>query len=285
MTAGMLPGPYEWGAYECRVLQVVANKTPAGTYRAPGRYEANLARERIIDVAARRLGLEPAEIRRRNLVSPARMPHASGTNIHEYPVVYDSGDYPKLLEKALDLFGWEEMAAWRAQAPRGELRRGLGIAFFVEKSAIANWDYARVALDSDGKAIVYAGSASIGQGVETVLAQICAEGLGVPYEDVVEVRHGDTDEVPDGMGAFGSRATAIAGAAVMQAAQALRGRILRHAADMLEAHEGDLEIGDGRVFARGSPARSVALREIVAAVVSAPPGRRARPERRVVLLQ
>lgn len=266
MTAGLLPGPYEWGSYRCLVKQVVTNKTPAGTYRAPGRYEANLARERIIDVAARRLGLEPAEIRRRNLIAPARMPHRSGTHTDGHPVVYDSGDYPRLLEKALDLFEWDEMEAWRARAEaEGGLKRGLGLAFFVEKSAIAKWDYARVELDSDGKAVVHAGSASIGQGVETVLAQICADGLGVGYEDVAAVRHGDTDDVPDGMGSFGSRATAMAGAAVMQAAQALRGKILAHAADLLEASAGDLEIEGGRVVARGSPAQGVSLREVVEA--------------------
>jgi carbon-monoxide dehydrogenase large subunit len=264
MTAGLLPGPYDWGAYECRVVQVVTNKTPAGTYRAPGRYEANLARERIIDVAAHRLGLEPAEIRRRNLVPPSRMPHRSGAAIEGHPVVYDSGDYPLLLEKALDLFDWEEMSGWRAATPAGR-RRGLGLAFFVEKSAIAHWDYARVELDSLGRAVVHAGSASIGQGVETVLAQICADGLGIGYEQVAEVRHGDTDDVPDGMGSFGSRATAIAGAAVLQASEALRVRILRHAADVLEASEADLEITDGRVIARGSPTHGVSLRDVAEA--------------------
>jgi carbon-monoxide dehydrogenase large subunit len=265
MTTGLLPGPYEWGAYECRAIQVVTNKTPAGTYRAPGRYEANLARERVIDVAARRLGLEPAEIRRRNLVPPAAMPHRNGSAIHGHPVVYDSGDYPALLDKALALFDWDEMSAWRGRPSPAGGRRGLGLAFFVEKSAIAQWDYARVELDSMGRPVVHAGSASIGQGVDTVLAQICADGLGVGYDEVAEVRHGDTDDVPDGMGSFGSRATAIAGAAVFQAAKALRARILRHAADLLEASEADLEIADGRVVARGSPALGVSLREVAEA--------------------
>jgi CO/xanthine dehydrogenase Mo-binding subunit len=265
MTAGLLPGPYRWGAYDCHVDQVVTNKTPAGTYRAPGRYEANLARERIIDIAAHRLGLEPAELRRRNLVPPERMPHPSGSAIEGHPVVYDSGDYPLLLDKALRLFDWEEMSAWRAEPARDGRRRGLGVAYFVEKSAIAQWDYARVELDSLGRPVVHAGSASIGQGVETVLAQICADALGVAYDQVAEVRHGDTDDVPDGMGSFGSRATAIAGAAVLKASEALRVRILRHAADVLEASEADLEISDGRVVARGSPTHGVTLREIVEA--------------------
>jgi carbon-monoxide dehydrogenase large subunit len=265
MTAGLLPGPYEWHAYECRAIQVVTNKTPAGTYRAPGRYEANLARERIIDIAARRLGLEPDEIRRRNLVAPARMPHRSGGAIRGRPVVYDSGDYPGALAKGLATFDWDEMSAWRARGRRAGRRRGLGIAFFVEKSAIAEWDYARVELDSVGRAVVHAGSASIGQGVDTVLAQICADGLGIGYDDVAAVLHGDTDDVPDGMGSFGSRATAIAGAAVLQAAEALRVRILRYAAEVLEANEQDLEIADGRVVVRGSPELAVSLREVAEA--------------------
>ena len=265
MTAGLLPGPYEWGAYDCHVAQVVTNKTPAGTYRAPGRYEANLARERIIDVGARRLGLDPVELRRRNLVPPAKMPHRSGSAIEGHPVVYDSGDYPRLLDTALRLFDWEAMSAWRTEQAGACRRRGLGLAYFVEKSAIAHWDYARVELDSAGQAVVHAGSASIGQGVETVLAQICADALGIAYDRVAEVRHGDTDDVPDGMGSFGSRATAIAGAAVHQASEALRARILRHAADVLEASEADLEISDGRVIARGSPAQGVSLRDVAEA--------------------
>ena len=108
-------------------------------------------------------------------------------------------------------------------------------------------------LNSEGRAVVHVGSASIGQGVETVLAQICADGLGVGYDDVAEVRHGDTDTVPDGMGSFGSRATAIAGSAVLRAAEALRESVIAAAAEVLEASESDLEIADGRVAARGSP--------------------------------
>lgn len=262
MTAGLLPGPYRWGAYECRIRQVLTNKTPAGTYRAPGRYEANLARERMIDIGARRLGLDPIEIRRRNLVGPAAMPHRTGTHVDGKQVEYDSGDYPKLLDEALDLFDHDEVAAWRSADPGPNRKRGIGTAYFVEKSGIANWDYARVELNSEGRAVVHVGSANIGQGVQTVMAQICAEGLGVGFDDVAEVRHGDTDAVPDGMGSFGSRATAIAGSAVMQAAQALRKRVLAAAAEHLEAAEGDLEISGGRVSARGSRSPSVSLVEL-----------------------
>jgi carbon-monoxide dehydrogenase large subunit len=254
MSAGLLPGPYRFGAYRCDVRQILTNKTPAGTYRAPGRYEANLARERIIDIAARRLGADPVELRRRNLVGPASMPYVTGTEIDGHGVTYDSGDYPLLLDHALDLFGDGEMRRWReAPAPPGR-RRGIGVAAFVEKSAIGQWDYARVGLASDGRVVVHAGTASVGQGVETVLAQICADTLGVAYAEVAAVRHGDTADVPEGMGAFGSRATAITGAAVMRATERLRERLLATAADVLEAAAEDLEVVPGGVAVRGTSA-------------------------------
>jgi CO/xanthine dehydrogenase Mo-binding subunit len=134
----------------------------------------------------------------------------------------------------------------------------------VEKSGIARWEYARVGLAADGGAVAHVGSASVGQGVETVLAQVCAETLGVPYE-AVTVSHGDTDVVPEGMGAFGSRASMLGGSAVALAAQALRERLLHAAAERLEADPGDLTIEGDRVIARGSPAVGVPLAELAAA--------------------
>ncbi len=262
MTAALLPGPYRWGAYRCEVRHVVTNKTPAGTYRAPGRYEANFARERMIDIGAHRLGIEPDDLRRRNLVEPGAMPYANGTHTDGHPVTYDSGDYPKLLTKGSRLFGKKRMREWRrAESPPGRCR-GIGLAFFVEKSGIARWDYSRVELSEEGEATLFVGSASIGQGVETVLAQICAEALGIGYDDVAEVRHGDTDEVPDGMGSFGSRATMIAGSAVHNASLALRGRLFARAAELLEASEEDLGLTGGSVVVRGSPSRGVPLSEL-----------------------
>ena len=265
LTAGLLPGPYRFGAYRSRVRQVVANKTPAGPYRAPGRFEMNVVRERIVDLAARRVGLAPDELRRRNLIGPESMPYPAGTHTAGHPVVYDSGDYPAQLDRGLDLFGYDEMLAWRSQpAPPGK-RRGVGIACFVEEGAIAEWEYARVAVDSRGKAVVHVGVASVGQGVETALAQICADALGIACEDVAAVHHGDTASVPAGIGTFGSRATAMAGAAVQRAGEAVRARVLDHAAAMLEASPADLELVDGRVVPRGSPTRGVSLADVAAA--------------------
>jgi carbon-monoxide dehydrogenase large subunit len=248
MSGGLLPGPYLWPSFRCKVRQVVTNKTPSGTFRAPGRYETTLARERAVDVAARRIGLDPVELRRRNLIPAERMPYDNGSETDGHPVVYDSGDYPLLLEQALELFGDEEMRRWREEPVLDGERRGVGLAFFVEKSGIAEWEYARIEIGDDGRPFVYSGSASVGQGVETVLAQIAAEQLGLPY-DSVTVRHGDTDEVPDGMGAFGSRATSLGGAAVAEAATALRERLLGLAGEELGLDPAELDLAPGGVVA------------------------------------
>ena len=241
MSGGLLPGPYAWPAFRAKVRQVVTNKTPSGTYRAPGRYETTLARERAVDIAARRIGMDPVELRRRNLIPTERMPYDNGSLTDGHPVVYDSGDYPLLLDQGLELFDDEAMRRWRAEPTPAGRRRGLGLAFFVEKSGIAEWEYARVTLSDDARPTVFSGAASVGQGVETVLAQVAAEQLGLPYESVT-VRHGDTDEVADGMGAFGSRATSLGGAAVAEAANALRGQLLELAALERDLDSADLDL-------------------------------------------
>jgi aerobic carbon-monoxide dehydrogenase large subunit len=264
MTSALLPGPYRWSAYECVARQVVTNKTPAGTYRAPGRYEANFIRERMIDIAARRLGRDPADLRRQNLIAAGEMPYEVGTHTDGHPVVFDSGDYPLLLEKGLANFGYEEMLRWRQEDSGPGRRRGVGVGYFVEKSGIARWEYARVGVGSDGGAVVHVGSASVGQGVDTVLAQVCADTLGVSY-DAVTVRHGDTDVVPEGMGAFGSRASMLGGSAIARAAEALRARLLALAAERLEVDPGDLAVQGDRVVAKGAPAVGVPLSELAEA--------------------
>jgi len=260
MTAALLPGPYRWPSFRVEMSQVVTNKTPAGTYRAPGRYEANFVRERAIDVAAHRLGIDPVELRVRNLIEPAQMPYTTGTHTDGHPVVYDSGDYRRLVALTLERFDRDAWIRWRgrAEAPN---RRGIGVALFVEKSGIARWEYARVGIGDDGAATVYSGSASLGQGLETVLAQICVAALGVSY-DAVRVVHGDTDAIPDGMGAFGSRATTLGGTAVLQSAETLRRRLLDLASKQLEIDPADLLVRDDRVVARGADSRFVLLSEL-----------------------
>jgi aerobic carbon-monoxide dehydrogenase large subunit len=126
MTVALLPGPYRWGAYDCTAQQVVTNKTPAGTYRAPGRYEANFVRERMIDIAARRMDRDPADLRRQNLIPASKMPYEVGTHTDGHPVVFDSGDFPLLLDKGLDNFDYAEMLRWRGAAPGPDRSRGAG---------------------------------------------------------------------------------------------------------------------------------------------------------------
>ena len=258
LSVSMLPGPYRWSAYRGEYRSVVTNKTPGGTYRSPGRFETNFVRERLVDIAAHRLGLDPLEVRRMNLIGRESFPYVVGTLYDGHPVIYDSGDYRLLLDKALKAFDWERMKAWRMEPAAGALKRGVGIGYFVEKAGPAEREYARIELNEKGDVFVYTGSVSVGQGVETVLAQVCASHLGLPYERIT-VLHGDTETIPEGMGAFGSRATMLGGAAVMGASKALREQLLDAAAQELEAAPADLVLTPEGVSVAGAPSRMVPL--------------------------
>jgi len=262
LSISMLPGPYLWPAYRGEYRSVVTNKTPGGTYRSPGRFEINFVRERLVDMAAHRLGMDPVDLRRRNLLDRASFPHDVGTLYDGHPVIYDSGDYALLLDKALLAFDYEGLKRWRHEpAPKG-IRRGLGIGYFVEKAGPAEREYARVELNDKGEVMVYSGSASVGQGVETILAQVCASHLGLPY-DRITVVHGDTAVIPEGMGAFGSRATMLGGAAVMKASELVKKKLLDAAADELEAAPDDLMLTPAGVSVVGAPARFVSLETLL----------------------
>jgi aerobic carbon-monoxide dehydrogenase large subunit len=263
-TAAYIPGPYRVPHYRAEVTCVVTNKTPAGTYRAPGRFEATFVRERLVDMAARALAIDPAEIRRRNFIPPEAMPYDLGTSTHGSPVVYDSGDYPGLFGQALERVGYERLREEQARARTEGRHVGIGLAYVVEKSGLGPWESARVLVDSTGAVVVHTGTPSVGQGVETVFAQVCADVLGVRYEDVT-VRHGDTDALPDSVGAFGSRGTVMGGNAVLGAAERVRDKILAVAARELEAHPADLELREGAVHVRGVADRALSLREVARA--------------------
>jgi CO/xanthine dehydrogenase Mo-binding subunit len=262
LSVSMLPGPYRWPAYRGEFRSVVSNKTPGGTYRSPGRFEINFVRERLVDIAAHRLGLDPVDIRRRNLIDRESFPHDTGTLFDGHPVIYDSGDYVLLLDKALVAFDYEEWKRWRSAPASGGLRRGLGIGYFVEKAGPAVHEYARVELNDKGEVLVYTGTASVGQGVETILAQVCASHLGLPYERITVV-HGDTAVIPEGMGAFGSRAAMLGGAAVMRASEQVKKWLLDAAADELEAAQADLQLTADGVSVVGAPSRSVSLTRLL----------------------
>jgi carbon-monoxide dehydrogenase large subunit len=258
LTAAMLPGPYRVRDYRCKARCVLTNKTPTGTYRGPGRFEANFVRERLMDLAAARHGLEPLELRRRNLVQPDEMPYDLGTEALGTPTIYDSGDFGRLLAAAAERFGWQALRAEQRRAAEDGRLVGLGAGYFVEKSGLGPWEYARIELESDGRFTLYSGLSSVGQGMETVLAQVCGEQLGVQPESV-DVVHGDTDRVPRGGGAFASRGTVMAGCAAHLAAIALARRLREAAARRLEVDPADIELADGRAEVRGTSTRSLPL--------------------------
>src|SRR6202021_1928599 len=222
------------------------NKTPCGTYRAPGRYESTFVRERLMDAIAAETGPDMVEVRRRNLINKSEMPVARNLETLGTDIVLDSGDYVKLLDKALDKSGWTELQdelAGRRLA--GELV-GAGVAMFVEKSGLGPFDDVRITIGTDGFVEVVTGAASVGQGVETVVAQICADALGVDYRGV-RGTHGQTDRIAFGVGAFASRVTVMTGEATRRAATEVRKKALELAADLLQRSAEQLDIVDGNV--------------------------------------
>ena len=264
LTLAMLPGPYRVPAYRGRVQVVLTSKTPCGTYRAPGRFEGSAAREQLLDVAADELGIDRVELRRRNLLRPDELPCQRAMSTLGTDVVLDAGDYPALLAAAgaeASRLGYPaEVAAGRAAGRR----RGLGVAAFLEKSGLGPQETADVVISRTGAVHVYSGGTSLGQGIETVLAQIAADVLGLDPAGV-SVVNGDTALQPFGGGSWASRSTVVAGSAVHAAAGAVRDRAVEVAGRMLEAAPADLVCAGGAVSVRGDPGSAVTLGEIAAA--------------------
>jgi carbon-monoxide dehydrogenase large subunit/6-hydroxypseudooxynicotine dehydrogenase subunit gamma len=246
LTSSMVPGPYRIPAYRSAAHFRLTNKTPAATYRAPGRYEGTFVRERLMDAIAAKLHLDRIEVRRRNLITADEMPYARGLTALGTDVVYDSGNFAKLMDRALEKFQWEKTQAELAQRKRQGEAVGVGLGFFVEKTGLGPKDSAHVSIDESGRIELVTGGASLGQGFETVMAQICAEGLGVDYTDI-RVIHGQTNRIADGIGAHASRATVITGSASYEAARNLRAKILAAAGELLQAPADALAIRSGEV--------------------------------------
>jgi aerobic carbon-monoxide dehydrogenase large subunit len=247
LTAAMLPGPYVIPAFRSTGHVRLTNKTPCGTYRAPGRFEGSFVRERLIDAIADRLGLNPISARRVNFIAKAALPFSRGYSSLGTAIVYDTGDYAGLLDKFLHRIGWVALRAEMAQRRTSGEAVGLGLGFFVEKSGLGPFDDVRIVLSADGTIEVVTGAASLGQGVETVMAQICADGLGIGL-DRIRVTHGQTDRIARGMGAFASRVTVMTGAAVSIAAEKLRGELLNIAAQLLQTTPDRLAFAGDRVI-------------------------------------
>jgi len=259
--ASLLPGPYRVPNYACDLWSVVTNKTPAGTLRSPGRPECNFVRERLLDQGAARLGLDPAELRRRNLIRPDEMPYDCGTKSFGVNTVYDSGDFPALFAELLRRLDYDQARAEQAALnARPGLRRGIGLAVYVEKTGLGPFETTQVEARADGTLVVDTGASSMGPGLETVLAQILGEGLGLPAARFL-VRHADTAAVESGVGTYGSRGTVTAGNAAALAAVKLIAEARSRAAARLGVAEADVTYANGTLEAGG---RRVTLAELAA---------------------
>jgi CO/xanthine dehydrogenase Mo-binding subunit len=266
-TVNHLPGPYRVPHYRNTGTSVVTSKTFNAAYRAAGRPEAVFVMERLMDIGARRLGLDPADIRRRNFVRPADMPYRPGLTYKDgVAVTYDPGDFPAAFERALQLLNYGE---WRRRqtARAGSTRRiGIGLACYAQGTGLGPYEGATVRVDPSGKVYVYIGVTAQGQGHATTLAQIAAAELGAAWEDV-HVNAGDTALFPFGMGTGGSRVAANSGPAVAQTAREVRERATRVAAEMLECAPEDVRIEQSRVHVVGMPHRAVSLGKVAHAAV------------------
>jgi carbon-monoxide dehydrogenase large subunit/6-hydroxypseudooxynicotine dehydrogenase subunit gamma len=266
LTASYLPGPYRWPTYRCRVSCVMTSKTPTGTVRSPGFYEGAFARERILDVLAARAGLDPAEIRRRNLARPGDQPYTVNTvagAVTGRNADFADEDFGAIFEHALEAGRYEaRLAECRERnAAGGAVRYGIGLAAVVETSGTGPFESAKVTLTPDGRIAVAAGATSLGQGLPTTLAQVCAEVLQVEPAHII-MRLGDTRFMANGVGSSASRSAVMAGSAVHQASTRLREHIVALAAQHFEASPADIELADGAAFVRGVPDRRCALSEI-----------------------
>nr|WP_042183773.1 xanthine dehydrogenase family protein molybdopterin-binding subunit [Kibdelosporangium sp. MJ126-NF4]CEL15843.1 Carbon monoxide dehydrogenase large chain parolog without usual motifs [Kibdelosporangium sp. MJ126-NF4]CTQ93768.1 Carbon monoxide dehydrogenase large chain (EC 1.2.99.2) parolog without usual motifs [Kibdelosporangium sp. MJ126-NF4] len=269
LTLAMLPGPYRVPAFHGRIRVMLTNKTPCGTYRAPGRFEGTAVREQLFDVAADRMGIDRVLLRRRNLLTAAELPHSRAMSTLGTDVVLDSGDYVGLLDKAMaeaDRLGYQsQLESLRARGSEARGRRaGLGVAMFLEKSGLGPQDTADVIVGTSGEVRVHSGGTSLGQGIETVLAQVTADALAVDPA-VVTVINGDTALQPFGGGSWASRSTVVGGSAVHKAAVAVRERAVRVASRMLEVSEDDIEVVAGVLGVQGAPGVSVSYSDVAKA--------------------
>jgi carbon-monoxide dehydrogenase large subunit/6-hydroxypseudooxynicotine dehydrogenase subunit gamma len=261
ITAGMIVGPYRIPALSAELHAVLTNKTPLAAYRGPGRFEGTFARERLFDLAAKEMGIDPVTIRLRNVLTAADLPWEPGLEIAFEPYSFNSGDVLDHVQKALVAADYD---AWRAEAAaaRAEGRLvGNGVGLLMDKAGLGLYETGSVEVDEAGRIRVLTGASSVGQGIETVLAQIVADQLSIS-PDVIDVLHGDTDLVPDGVGSWSSRSTVLAGGAARIAAIKTREKALELASEMLEADVADLELTEGRVQVVGSPGTSLSLGEI-----------------------
>ncbi|HEY7093761.1 MAG TPA: xanthine dehydrogenase family protein molybdopterin-binding subunit [Ktedonobacterales bacterium] len=269
LFALIVPGCYQIKDYACDVYGVFTNTTPTDAYRGAGRPEAAFLMERMVDLLARELNMDPAEIRRKNFIPKDAFPYTTAGTL-----VYDSGDYDATLDKALEMVDYQTFRQQQAQARQEGRYLGLGLSTYVEVCGLAPskaagamgfqgglWEPATVRVLATGKVYVYTGTNPHGQGEETTFAQLVGEELGIPVEDI-EVVHGDTSQISMGWGTYGSRTTAVGGTAIVLAARKVRDKASKLAAHLLEAAPEDIVFDHGNFSVAGSPARSKTIQDV-----------------------
>ena len=266
-TMMMASGNYAIPAIRATLTEVFTNKTPTDAYRGAGRPEGIYFLERAMDMLARELGMDPAELRRKNFIRPEQFPYTTQTG-----AVYDSGDYGKALDRALEKAGWERMKAER-DAARAEGRLvGLGLSMYVEVCGVGpsaslpmgGWEHSQVTVERDGRISATTGASPHGQGNETTFAQLLADQFGVPLEHV-RIHHGDTAVVKQGsLGTGGSRSQAVGGTAMLLAGGRVKAKMAKFAALLLEAHEADVVFENGRIGVLGAPSAAKTFAEVAA---------------------
>ena len=264
LTGLMLPGPYKIANIEMNATGVFTNKVATDAYRGAGRPEATYILERMMDIAANELGMDPVEIRRKNFPDKSEFPFSTSAGLS-----YDSGDYHLALDRALEAADYPAMRAQQEEARKEGRYLGIGFSTYVEICGMGpsaalggqGWESARVRVEPTGKATVFSGASPHGQGQQTSFAQIVADGLGIDANDVTVV-HGDTDVVPYGVGTFGSRGTVVGGSAVVYARDKVRAKMAKFAALEFEADANDIEFEDGKVFVKSAPEKSAGFAEV-----------------------
>ena len=272
ITSVSVPGPYRVPNYEVTLTAVYTNRVPVTPVRGAGRPQAVFVMERMLDLAAARLGIDRVAIRARNLIQPDEFPYDVGLVSRDNgPRRYDSGNYPECLRRVAEAIGWDGFAAERQRARAEGRAVGIGLALFVEDTGLGPYEGIRVKVESDGRVFVFSGASSQGQAHETTLAQIVADGLSVPI-DAVTVVPGDTAGLPYGVGTFASRVAVLGSASAVHACEVVRTKAMAIAAEQLEAAAEDLVFDEGRITVRGTPDRGLRLADVAAIATAPRPG-------------
>ena len=272
LTSVSVPGPYRVPNYEVTLTAVYTNRVPVTPVRGAGRPQAVFVMERMLDLASERLGIDRVQLRERNLIRPDEFPYDVGlVSRDNSPRRYDSGNYPECLRRVAEAVGAAGFPEEREHARTAGRAIGLGFALFVEDTGLGPYEGIRVRVDPLGHVYVFVGTSGQGQAHETTLAQVVADELSVPLEQITVIP-GDTAGIPYGVGTFASRVGVLASTSAAHAAAEVRKKALAIAADHLEAAAGDLLLEDGRIIVRGAPNRGLALGDIAAIATAPRPG-------------